>query len=168
MLHLHGGGGLNADAVETGRLGDLWRFDGSVWAWIGGTQVDGLASVHDRQGAFSSINSLGGRSGHAATTGGTRAYVFGGSGRDSNGRSGQLNDLWEFDGSRYAWLAGADQIPPGATMATGRWGSRGIPDAANTPSGRTRAIIWVDADGVVWLYGGSDYNDLWRYDPTRL
>jgi hypothetical protein len=88
-------------------------------------------------------------------------WIFGGV------RSYFQNDLWQFDGAQWTWLAGSTSLTSG-TRAPGQWGTRGVGDAANTPSGRTRAIIWVDAHGVLWLYGGNDYNDLWRYDPTRL
>ena len=44
-----------------------------------------------------------------------------------------------------------------------------VPDAANTPGGRTASSIgWVDNNNNLWLYGGvgatGHYNDVWRYN----
>uniref|UniRef100_UPI00261365B9 Ig-like domain-containing protein n=1 Tax=uncultured Microbulbifer sp. TaxID=348147 RepID=UPI00261365B9 len=58
------------------------------------------------------------------------------------------------------------------------YGQQGIADAGNTPGGRSRAALWKDAAGDLWLFGGrvldiaggdSSSNDLWKWDvDTQL
>lgn len=158
-----GGSGLNASAAEVGTLRDLWRFDGSRWTWMWGTTGGNEAGAYQARGAFTPLNQLGARAGHAVAPDASVVWVFGGVAVGDNGVAGSLNDLWRFDGSQWSWEAGVRRAP-----APGRWGTKGIADPANVPSGRVRSALWVGSDGTVWLYGGSGWNDLWRYDLTRL
>jgi len=166
-LWLLGGSGLNAAVVEV-TMGDLWRFNGSEWAWVGGSQNGRSAGTYGSQGAADFGNWIGARVGHASASSNEVAWVFGGIAFDANGSPGRMNDLWRFDGSRWTWFAGSKELPLGLSRMEGRWGMRGIGDPANAPSGRTRSVMWVDANGTLWLYGGEGHNDLWRYDLTRL
>ena len=47
------------------------------------------------------------------------------------------------------------------------YGTKGVPSATQGPGGRAPAAHAVDADGNLWLFGGSDssgyHNDLWKY-----
>ncbi len=54
--------------------------------------------------------------------------------------------------------------------ALGLYGTKGVANATNTPSGRYEGAYWVDLSGNFWLFGGfapQGYgNDLWKYDPV--
>lgn len=54
-----------------------------------------------------------------------------------------------------------------------KYGVKGVYDAANHPGYRSNAACWRTADGTVYIFGGSGYNetakgqlnDLWKYNP---
>ena len=168
FLWLFAGGGLDRNAAETFALGDVWRFDGSRWAWMAGSQ-DGLSrGVYGLRGVFDMTSLIGSRTSPAVHRANGIVWVFGGSGIDGAGRTGTLNDLWQFDGTRWAWHAGRSELPPMTFVAPGSWGVRGVTDPSNTPNGRTGSALWETPDGTLWLYGGRSHVDLWRYDQTRL
>ena len=76
------------------------------------------------------------------------------------------NGLW-------TWVDGTS-TPNGGGWGT--YGTEDVPDAANVPGARSRAVSWIDKDGNLWLFGGlgaaksgsgseGDLNDLWRFNP---
>ena len=99
--------GSGADSTGTaatsdggGALNELWFFNPStkLWAWMGGVNVEGTAGVYITQAPSvtpSPYNSPGAR---VWSTGWVDAsgnfWMFGGTGLDSQGTSGYLNDLW--------------------------------------------------------------------------
>ena len=105
---------------------------------------------------------------------GGNLWLFGGSGYDSAGTLGALNDLWEFNPNtrQWAWIGGSSTVG-GNSGQSGFYGTPGVPAASNRPGGRTQAVTWTGADGSLWLFGGrgfdaagnqTELNDLWRYD----
>jgi N-acetylneuraminic acid mutarotase len=90
-------------------------------------------------------------------------YLFGGQGWGLNGPLGDLNDLWKYNISANTWtnLKGAS----GAGQ-TGTYGTIGVSAPANTPGARVGSATWQDSNGNLWLFGGSLYNDLWKYNTT--
>ena len=58
------------------------------------------------------------------------------------------------------------------TGALGWYGTKGISDPLNTPSGRYQGAYWTDLQGNFWLFGGFHpygyANDLWKYDVATL
>lgn len=52
--------------------------------------------------------------------------------------------------------------------ALGWYGTKGVSDILNTPSGRYQGAFWTDLQGNFWLFGGYHpwgyANDLWKYD----
>jgi N-acetylneuraminic acid mutarotase len=69
---------------------------------------------------------------------------------------------------KWVWMGGSNTI-----AATGVYGSKGIPDSANTPGAREEAATWTDASGNLWLFGGGyldtdwhQFNDLWEFTPS--
>ena len=95
--------------------------------------------------------------------------LFGGNGYDIAGSLDLLNDLWQFDGTNWTWIAGNDVI-----NSLGIFGTLGSPDASNIPGAREGSVSWTDSVGDVWLFGGYGHNgalsvfylnDLWRYGP---
>lgn len=53
----------------------------------------------------------------------------------------------------------------------GSFGTKGIASPGNKPPGLYEAIEWQDAQGNLWLYGGTNevfgfFEDMWKYDQT--
>lgn len=163
-LWLFGGHGYGAQGA-VGSLNDLWRWDGSQWHWVSGSQFSNQAGEYAntrvpgaRNYAMSWIDS------------GNNLWLFGGQGYDSIGNYGELNDLWRWDGSQWSWVSGSNLIG-----AIGDYGSQGIAADTNVPGARLGAITWVDNNDHLWLFGGkyqdnvgltTMLNDLWRWDGT--
>jgi N-acetylneuraminic acid mutarotase len=89
-LWLFGGGGVN------GLLNDLWKFDSSNWAWMSGSNTSYQRGVYGikREEAGNMPGSRSGSVSWADSHG--NLWLFGGSGLDSAGNSGLLNDLWRY------------------------------------------------------------------------
>ncbi|HEY3446155.1 MAG TPA: kelch repeat-containing protein [Myxococcales bacterium] len=92
---LFGGQTLDAQKKVT-YLGDLWEWDGTVWA----------------KGA--NANAPSGRSGHVLAMDGERdrLVLFGGKGLDAAGTATVTKDTWEYDGA--AWTRVPAEAPPPA------------------------------------------------------
>ncbi len=188
-------GGLGYDAKgNNGELSDLWEFNPSTneWAWIGGSSTVGsnCATVNNpfngasatycgQLGVYGSLgksaagNVPGGRSGAVSWTDSSgNFWLFGGSGFDSTGAYGCLNDLWKFTPSTHTWtwISGSSVV-----NQPGVYGSLGKPTTGNVPGARFEANSWIDSSGSLWLFGGwaydsfggvADLNDLWSFNPS--
>jgi N-acetylneuraminic acid mutarotase len=178
---LFGGWGFDVNG-STGLPNNLWKFDSAQgeWTWMGGSSSYGLPwihpSVYGTTGAFAAGNVPGSRWNGAAWTGSNgHLWTFGGQGFDSQGNSGYLNEVWQFDPARnqWAWMAGPNvmQCAPNSNKQNcGNppvYGTRGQPAAGNTPGGRTGFASWTGKDGRFWLLGGG-YYDLWEFDPSTI
>jgi len=177
-LWLFGGFGYAANGTGTiGVLNDLWKFNPSTnqWAWmsgsstvpstcITGTETCGQTGVYGTLGVPAAGNVPGGRFGAVSWTDNSgHLWLFGGLGHDSNGNYGDLNDLWEFNPStnQWAWMGGSS-----TDNQSGVYGTLGTPAAGNVPGGREYAVSWTDGSGNFWLFGGGDFNDLWKFNPS--
>ncbi len=206
-LWLFGGEGYyNADGINhTPVLNDLWEFNTSInqWAWMGGSSKvtesdhnlygESYPDAYGTLGQPAAGNTPGSRVGEATwTDSGGNLWLFGGSGVDSTGTSGALNDLWKFDPSNneWAWMGGDSTIPLTNPIicyfcgSPGVYGTQGVFADGNIPSGRSSAAIWTSKNGNIWLFGGAgvfDYNydngdfyggegdglnDLWEFNPS--
>lgn len=73
-----------------------------------------------------------------------------------------FSDLWKYNPAtnEWTWVKGkrfASQPPV--------FGTKGVPNINNSPGQRTyAAATWVDTTGNLWLFGGAQTNDLWKYD----
>lgn len=167
-LWLFGGRGFDS-AVNSGNLNDLWRWDGSNWTWMSGSNVVDQSGVYGTQGTTDAANVPGARTyGTTWVDASGDLWLFGGGGYDSVGSLGALNGLWRWDGSNWTWVSGSNVIDQ-----TGVYGTKGTADVANMPGSRDRGVSWVDASDNLWLFGGYGYdsggtlgslNDLWRWD----
>jgi len=180
-LWLFGGYGP-ASTFTWGDLNDLWKYSNGEWNWIGGSNQTEQTGVYGTRGAPSVGNIPGARWESASWTGSSgNFWLFGGLGLDSNGKRGDLNDLWEYSPATnaWAWMAGPSSICNNASGfgCSGVYGNQGIAAAENAPGSRVGASSWTDSCGNLWLFGGSgndssggigggNLNDLWRYDPT--
>ncbi len=170
-LWLFGGHGHDS-AGTAGTLNDLWKFDGTLWTWVSGTNVAEQAGTYGTKGVAAPSNVPGARRAPVSWIDANgNLWLFGGTGSDSTGTEGTLNDLWKFDGTNWTWVGGsnlADQ--PGV------YGTNGTASASNVPGARNCAVSWVDTSGNLWLFGGTGHdalgtadllNDLWKFDGTN-
>jgi N-acetylneuraminic acid mutarotase len=93
-------GGLGYDSASNqGDLNDLWKFVPSLneWTWMGGSNTVNHDGVYGTLGTPASGNIPGSRlEGSNLVDHSGNIWLFGGSGLDSVGSSGLLNDLWKF------------------------------------------------------------------------
>jgi N-acetylneuraminic acid mutarotase len=163
-LWLFGGYGLGATPGAVGYLNDLWRWDGTYWTWIAGSNVinqgGGLGpAARARVLGFSSATLR-------------RTWIFGGYGFGSGATLGELNDLWHFDAATVQWTRDGGSL---LVDQHGVYGTPGVPAAGNQPGGRDGGVMWRTSEGSVWLYGGYGFSgsgavgalaDLWQWDGT--
>ena len=185
------GGNATYSATNSGEINDFWVFDPSQgtqgeWSWMGGSNTLPVSSagppgVYGTQYQFAASNIPGARSGAVRWTDPSgRFWLFGGSGYDSSGNNGSLDDLWVFDPSEgahgeWAWVGGSSTLPMPGSCQPGVYGSQYQFGASNTPGGRTGSASWIDASGGLWLFGGegcgpsgsNETNDLWVFDPSQ-
>jgi hypothetical protein len=160
----------------------LWEFNPGTleWTWVSGSDECCEFGIYGTKG-FPSINNSPGSRGYA--TGWVdlegNLWLYGGNGYASSGADqslGFLNDLWKFDiiTKEWTWVKGSDDGI--ITYSPGVYGTLGVPDTANTPTGRLMSCSWTDLEGHLWMFGGynnqcpnsSYFNDLWKYDiPTN-
>lgn len=195
-LWLFGGTGYDS-ADNWAGLNDLWEFNPSIgeWAWMDGSSTvppplcsPGEACVHQSPsgvygtlGIPSADNVPGGRSNMANWTDAAgNFWLFGGSGADSAGNGGSLNDVWMFSPSanEWTWIDGASTLlcSGGYCFVPGDYGVLGVSASSNAPGSRSPAAGSSSGDGVVWVFGGLGYdstgtagylNDLWAFgNPT--
>ncbi|MGD0892645.1 MAG: hypothetical protein ABR923_14030 [Terracidiphilus sp.] len=188
-IWIFGGEGIDANG-NSGQLSDLWKFNPALgtngeWAWMGGSSTipglfQGQAGVYGQLGTPASTNIPGGRYGSVSWIDASgNFWLFGGSGSDSTGTLGYLNDLWEYtpsasgDTGEWTWMGGPTTVGNNGAQP-GVYGQQGSPASTNLPGGRDASASWVDASGNLWLFGGFGadangtqgyLNDLWKYTP---
>jgi hypothetical protein len=144
--------------------------DAREWVWQSGADSVNQNGSYGQLGAASPGNIPGARV-YASTCTDRQGvfWLFGGYGYDSaaNGGSGDLNDLWRYQGGEWTWIAGSDLVEE-----PGTYGTRRKPSGSNVPGARYLATSWTDAKGNFWLFGGlgidsegtrGQLNDLWKY-----
>jgi hypothetical protein len=147
-------------------LNDLWKYDRGTgyWTWMKGAKTDDQPGTYGTYRTPAATNTPGGRMAAVSWTDSSGAlWLFGGSGYDNVfNDSADLNDLWKYDRGtgNWAWMKGSQ-----TRGQAGTYGTPGVPAVENTPGARSEAAAWTDPDGKFWLFGGSMYNDLWKYDP---
>jgi hypothetical protein len=165
-LWLFGGYGYAASG-SVDHLNDLWRWDGTNWTWISGSDGTNQNGIYGKKGTPDPANVPGARNIAVSWTDSSfNFWLFGGYGYDASGGQGYPNDLWRWDGSEWTWMSGSDVI-----NQYGVYGTKGTPDQANVPGSRCVAVSWKDSSGSLWLFGGSGFaasgsgylNDLWRF-----
>ncbi len=168
---LFGGNGAGLPG-QLGNLNDLWQYSPAIgqWTWMGGSGLANRAGTYGTLGTSSAGNLPGARFGAVGWSDASgNFWVFGGSGYDSAGANGNLNDLWEYNPAtgQWTWMGGS-QLHGQA----GSYGSQGSPAPANVPGARNGAVGWTDKSGNFWLFGGAGQdsagnggwlNDLWEF-----
>lgn len=172
-LWMYGGYNNVNNGGQDNTFNDLWKYDigTNEWAWISGSQTPNQSPTYGVKGVSSSNNSPGARSelGCNWVDEDNNLWMFGGAA--SNGA--KYGDLWRYNisSNEWTWMTGPD-----TTGSNGIFGTQGIPNAVNTPSGRYCYSHWKDGGGNFWLFGGwqtkpngistSFMNDLWKYNPS--
>jgi len=160
-------GGRGRDSLfNWGLLNDLWKFDGTNWTWISGSDEVEQPGVYGTKGTADPYNIPGARiAGISWTDGSGNFWLFGGYGYTSDWS--RFNDLWKFDGAEWAWVSGSDEIEQ-----AGLYGTKGTADPCNIPGARHSSISWTDTNNL-WLFGGDgidsaggtgSLNDLWKFE----
>jgi autotransporter-associated beta strand protein len=153
--------------AKTGPHNDLWRYNiqANTWTLVKGTTgVKGLG-VYGTRGTPATGNIPGARSsaaGWADADG--NLYVFGGNSMGSSGTTiALMNDLWKYDpvSNNWTWVNGSN-----LAKQLSVYGTKGVATSTNTPGARMDSSAWTGRDGALWMFGGSNNNDLWRYDAS--
>ena len=164
---LFGGFGFDASTATPGLLNDLWKFDGTNWTWVSGSNLVNPAGVYGTQGTAAATNVPGGRQASMSWIDNSgNFWLFGGFNLSGSGQPNAFNDLWEFTGGQWTWIAGASTV-----NQLGIYGTQGTAAAANTPGARWSSAAWTDAAGRLWLFGGQGFDatgngtlsDLWQF-----
>ena len=95
-------GGYGFDAINSGYLNDLWRYNTSTnqWTWVKGDNTVDQRGVYGTMGMPDASNKSGARTGSVSWSDGSgNLWLFGGTGYDGN-TSGVLNDLWKINGAQ--------------------------------------------------------------------
>jgi hypothetical protein len=163
---LFGGNGF-AEGAQ-GLLNDLWEFTGGEWEWVAGSNGPNANGSYGMMNMAGAGNCPGGRSNSATWVDASgNLWLFGGTGYDSAGTLGPLNDLWEFTGGGWIWIGGSNLADQ-----KGTFGNEGQAALGNIPSARGSASFWTDTNHNFWLYGGSgldstgatgSLSDLWEF-----
>ncbi len=173
---LFGGEGCDSTSTTPGFLSDVWMYNvaSGKWTFEGGDQTIGQTGVYGQQFTSSTTFLPGARMGSVAWTAPDGSFwLFGGTGIDSNGALGNLNDLWKFNSTTLEWTWMSGGLPAGEA---GNYGTLGQAGATTVPGSRSFASAAVDASGDLWVFGGfgcntscsssAHLNDLWMFSPT--
>jgi N-acetylneuraminic acid mutarotase/pimeloyl-ACP methyl ester carboxylesterase len=170
-LWLFGGYGYYS-AGNLGPLNDLWKYDGTNWTWVSGSNTGNQKGTYGTEGVADAGNVPGARCYSISWTDSSgNLWLFGGQGYDSAGNWGVLNDLWKYNGANWTWVSGSNTV-----NQSGSYGTQGVAAAGNVPGARIGSVSWTDSSGNLWLFGGYGYdsagnegflNDLWKYNGTN-
>ncbi|MBK8092952.1 MAG: choice-of-anchor D domain-containing protein [Verrucomicrobiaceae bacterium] len=149
---------------------NVWRYDPATgfWTWLNGEGAGVPAANWGTKGVEAPTNHPGSRIlAIMAWDQSGRLWLYGGARADINGQTGDLNDLWRYDGNtnQWTWMTGGNV----RFSFSGTYGTRNVAAASNHPGARNSAAATVDAQGRFLFFGGNGQApmaDLWRYDPT--
>jgi hypothetical protein len=130
----------------------------NAWIWVSGANIVNQVGVYGTKGTAAASNVPGARNFSTSWIDMSgNLWLFGGSGYDSAGTAGRLNDLWKFDGTNWTWMSGANVV-----NQSGVYGTKGTAAASNVPGARDSSVSWLDSSGNLWLFGGLGYDSAGR------
>ncbi|MBS1971659.1 MAG: hypothetical protein JSU04_15210 [Bdellovibrionales bacterium] len=171
-----GWGWMDKNSDNQGYLSDLWSFDPSnlQWTWVSGPKDSTSNIVPGTLGVGSTTNLPGARYGASTFQDASgNLYLFGGYGVSPQGGSGPFNDIWKYEPANGKWTM---LFGDGYPSWQGVFGSKGVAGTAYSPGGRGLAAAWMDASGMIWIFGGygndsannwGELNDMWKFNPTN-
>lgn len=141
-------GGVGIDVMDfPGFLNDIWKFDGTNWTWVAGSEwadmsndIDPMDPANDTPAGRSLAQTWVAPDGSL--------WLYGGQGYEGS-NFGIYSDMWKFNGTSWEMLRVGGGLNQGAI-----YGVQGIPNPGATPGSRYNAQTWVDENGKFWLYGG--------------
>lgn len=169
----------------SGALNDLWKFnprlvglDPKQWTWLSGKEFKNDLGNYGTKGIAAPTNLPPAREGAMGWLINNTIYIYGGEKiSPPNYTPAFFNDMWAYDISTgiWTWIAGENTMNPAPV-----YGSKGNPSMFNTPGGRSGAATWVDLQGNLCLFGGTNqpsgvnndpltnglYNDLWKFNTV--
>ncbi len=161
-------GGQEYDSVTTSTgaaLNDLWEYSAGEWTWMGGANVAAQFGTYGTLRTAAPGNVPGGRASAVGWTDAAKNFwLFGGLGYAA-ASGGGLNDLWEYSAGQWTWMGGTNLVDQ-----SGIYGTLGTAASGNWPGAREGSVVWIDAAGNVWIFGGFGFDfvapelsDLWNY-----
>jgi hypothetical protein len=154
--------------LNLGYLNDLWKWDGTNWTWMSGTNTVNSKGNYGTKGITSSSNQPAAKMATIVSVDHSGiVWIFGGFTCLPIGYCGPSNDLWKWDGTNWTWISGTQQIGN-----TGVYGTKGIYSSSNVPGAREYSTCWTDTSGNFCIFGGTGYgknsslaslNDLWAF-----
>ncbi|MFY0673377.1 MAG: T9SS type A sorting domain-containing protein [Bacteroidia bacterium] len=164
-LWLFGGKGF-ANSLNIGLLNDLWKWDGSDWTWMSGSNTLYANSKYGRLNKHSSLGVPGARRSNYGWSDGDDLYFYGGDGQDST-KYGFLSDTWKWDGTKWIWTGGSKTVNVQETydIING--------PAIRIPGARKNSASFQADNGDLYLFGGHGFDangdegylsDLWVRD----
>jgi hypothetical protein len=155
----NGSGTANAN-VTTVQVACSTISTANEWTWVGGSNFGDARAAYGTLGTPASTNDPGARFGavYWSDTSGN-FWLFGGF---DNYAEISFNDLWEYSKGQWTWMGGSNQ-----PNQPGSYGTEGTASASNIPGARYYAAFATDAAANLWLFGGSDMNDLWKYSAGQ-
>ena len=137
------------------------------WTWMGGSSQEyqsGTSAVYGTLKVPAAANIPGARKDAMSWTDASgNFWLYGGSGVDSKGVAGYLNDIWQFNPSthQWTWMGGSDTLRCGPSVGgvscsgqPGVYGTLGIQSAGSAPGARMDSAGWTDSAGHRWIFGG--------------
>jgi len=177
QIWLFGGKGNDVNP-RTGRLNDLWKFDGDQWTWEDGLiSKNGFAKFSEAQGE---VTTPGARYASAYWQDEKGVFwLFGGHGYHESGRQRCLNDLWKYEDGNWTMMSISKNWKTNG--AHGLYGSEGLlldhqKNEISTkywPLTRSHSSFFYDENtNLFWLFGGQYtepndeffISDLWTFD----
>jgi hypothetical protein len=124
------------------------------------------------QGIPSSISNPGCRYNLAGTMTQNEVLWFYGGQKDSNSDEHTKRDLWSFNLTSNEWTwwdIVVNSVPSVYTEPSGTFNAYynylNVPHIFATPGSRSGSVMWT-TNNTIQLFGGSDYTDLWAFDPN--
>ena len=71
--------------------------------------------------------------------------------------------MWKFDGEYWIWIAGSKYI-----NQEGKYYVKGVTGPNYYPGGRRDAVVWVDSEDTVYLFGGLGKGAYWDDGITMI
>lgn len=162
---------LFGGSIATGNTSDFWKYDGTDWTWMAGSNLVNQSGIYGTKGVAAGGNVPGGRNRCKLFHDSTGVFwLFSGTGLDSVGASGLLSDLWKWNGSQWTWISGDNTVESPSVH-----GTLGVAAATNQPGGRSASMGWIDAQDQIWIFGGTgidealngdEMSDFYRWDGT--